>query len=317
MNEELMTDNVLSQLTEEQYEQLTDDEKDALVMSAMGDTTVVNAPMLPDYSLFPCVRLSDGMNFYCVYVLKANKWFVFDKISLMLVDHTATDSFRFVFSTSDNGPEDVVRYECNDTDDLWDTPDTQEITAELKKRIRDFNETAWHDMMALDLGGDVYHKDVEATAPVDVESVQNYRYENFVLNKFKKRYLGRVIRIETAQRVRFVKVVDFNVEYKKNTLARLNVSGQTIDIDSGERYLKCRFSDYSVAEKAHIVHFVGYLDELMLLQRNKKPFLKFDVLTDDEVASLFDNVKVRIVERYEQFMKELEEKRELFRDNED
>ena len=46
-----------------------------------------------------------------------------------IIDYTDTDSFQFEFSTADNGPEESVRYLCNDTEDMWNREDTQEITS--------------------------------------------------------------------------------------------------------------------------------------------------------------------------------------------
>ena len=305
------------------YDSMSDAEKNAAVREMMDNTQIVNPQLQKDYSLFSCVRLTDNMSFYALYSSERNKWFVFDKISLMVVDYTDTDYFKFVFSTPDDGPEWKVIYECNDTDDYFDTPDTQEITAELKKRIFEFDEEEWRSMRDFADSSttdssvrDELMDSLLESAPVykDAESVQNYRYENFVLNKFKKMYLNKIIRIETGERVRFVKVVDFNIDYKKNGFSRLTVSGQTIDIDSGERYFKCKFSDYTVAEKTNVVHFIGYLDELMLLKAHKKDFKKFSVLTEEDVLSLFDDVKRRITMKFNRFMVELEEKRELFKE---
>ena len=304
-----------------EYENFSDAEIEARIKESLNqsqeEAKILNAELRSEYSLFPCVRVKDDMNFYCLYSLDANKWFVFDKIIMMIVDYTDTDSFRFEFSTPDNGPEETVRYLCNDNEDMWNREDTQEITSQLKERIKGFDEAKWRERMNLD-SDDVSKDDMTGaeTEKKSAEDIQNYRYENFVLNKFKKKYLGSIIKIESGGQVRFVKVIDFNVDYKKNSFARLLVSGQTVSIESGDRYFRCKFSDWKVSEKMNVVHFIGYLDELMLLMKNKKNYMKFEVLSNEEVDGLFDEVKSRILANFDKFMKELEETKELFREEE-
>ncbi len=268
-----------------------------------------------DYYLFPCIRLNDNMNFYCLYSSNYNKWFVFDKILLLIVDYTDTDNFRFLFSTADSGPENKVRYECNDSEDLWNNADTQETTTQLMNRIKNFDEEQWKSFMIGNndslTENDSKYETLDNQTNL-ITDIQNYRYENFVLNKFKKKYLKEIIKLEDNGNVKFVKVIDFNIDYKENCLPRLLVSGQTIDIESEYRYFHCRFSDWKVSEKTNVIHFIGYVDELMLLSKNKKEYKKFKVLSKDEVNNLFNDVKMIILDKFNNFMKDLERNKSLF-----
>ena len=73
-----------------EYENFSDAEIEARIKESLnqsqGEAKILNAELRSEYSLFPCVRVKDDMNFYCLYSLDANKWFVFDKIFLMIVD---------------------------------------------------------------------------------------------------------------------------------------------------------------------------------------------------------------------------------------
>lgn len=87
--------NIIS--SESEYENLPDAEIEARIKESLnqsqGEANVLNTELRSEYSLFPCVRVKDDMNFYCLYSLDTNKWFVFDKIFLMIVDYTDTGSF--------------------------------------------------------------------------------------------------------------------------------------------------------------------------------------------------------------------------------
>lgn len=243
-------------------------------------------------------------------------WFVFDKIFFMPIDYAQTCKFRFECNVLDSGSEEEVKYECNDETDFIDDPNLTEVISRIDAAEKAFDEEKWVSERDEEEDRAIVEMNAEEESCESATELQNYRYENFVLNKFKKLYLEKTIRIDSGNRTRYVNVIDFNIEFGSNTLPKLYVSGQTVDIDRGERRVSFRMSDFRAdEEKKNVMHFIGYIDEMMLLQKNQKPYVPFSVLNETEVSGLHDVIVKQVREEFEKFIHEIENDPEVFRNS--
>ena len=278
--------------------------------------------MRKKYSFRPLRRISDKKMFFGVYiefipedeedVVNNNMWLVIDKVSYIVVDCVQDEWVVDIDTEGELDPDWTyvsypridARYATNIISRLTNIAETfsQEIWQETQNML-----SAENNLSSESTSEEIQRKVIED------RQTDAYRYENFVLRKYRRILTDKIVRVDVpeisnnAETRYYVAVNDVYID-DKDGMPALGFSGHTISVKMSDSGYSFGFYEGVRENKDNVMIFAGYLDELMLMDKNRIQQLFFRVVEDasqiiPDVSAAYGTSIVRLRNFFESIFK--------------